>query len=89
MARCVEAEYRQALTAFVWWTAWSATTERPGGDSHIYEQLAARAAGGQYPALSLLMWTVFSVLFLIAGIALLGWHHARHKDEARAGASRQ
>jgi nitric oxide reductase large subunit len=27
------------------------------------------------------MWTVFSVLFLIAGIALLGWHHARHKDE--------
>jgi nitric oxide reductase subunit B len=27
------------------------------------------------------MWTVFSVLFLIAGIALLGWHHARHRDE--------
>ena len=27
------------------------------------------------------MWTVFSVLFLIAGIALLGWHHARHQDE--------
>ena len=22
------------------------------------------------------------MLFLIAGIALLGWHHARHKDEA-------
>ena len=30
------------------------------------------------------MWTVFSVLFLIAGIALLGWHHARHKDERRS-----
>ena len=28
------------------------------------------------------MWTVFSVLFLIGGIALLGWHHARHKDDA-------
>ncbi len=32
------------------------------------------------------MWTVFSVLFLIAGIALLGWHHARH---ARRGARRR
>ena len=37
---------------------------------------------GNTPPPHLLMWTVFSVLFLIAGIALLGWHHARHKDEA-------
>ena len=36
---------------------------------------------GNTPPPHLLMWTVFSVLFLIAGIALLGWHHARHKDE--------
>ena len=33
---------------------------------------------GNMPPGQLLMWTVFSVLFLIAGIALLGWHHARH-----------
>jgi nitric oxide reductase subunit B len=30
------------------------------------------------------MWTVFSVLFLIAGIALLGWHYAvNHSKEER------
>ena len=29
------------------------------------------------------VWTVFSVLFLIAGIALLGWHYARHARPER------
>jgi nitric oxide reductase subunit B len=24
------AEHRHALTAFIWWSAWSAVTERPG-----------------------------------------------------------
>src|SRR5690606_39116159 len=23
-------EYRQALTAFIWWSAWAAVTDRPG-----------------------------------------------------------
>src|SRR5262249_20631816 len=32
----------------------------------------------------LFMWTVFSVLFLIAGIALLAWHHASHREEPPA-----
>ncbi|MEO8018839.1 MAG: nitric-oxide reductase large subunit [Pseudomonadota bacterium] len=80
----IDADKRQALTAFIWWTAWSAVTERPG--KHItytnnwpYEPLV-----GNTPPGHLLLWTVFSVLFLIAGIALLGWHHARHKDEAPA-----
>ena len=42
--------HRRALTAFFWWTAWAATTERPGGSSHLHQQLAARAAGRQHAA---------------------------------------
>jgi len=88
--------YRQALTGFFWWTAWAASTERPGLTG---ETLAPDQAGvapqrvtytnnwpseplvGNRPPPSLWVWSAFSVLFLIAGIALLGWHHARTHDE--------
>jgi nitric oxide reductase subunit B len=73
---------RRALTAFIWWSAWSATTERPGGNVTYTNNWPHEPLVGNTPPSHLLMWTVFSVLFLIAGIALLGWHHARHRDEA-------
>ena len=72
---------RQALTAFIWWSAWSAVTERPGGKVTYTNNWPHEPLVGNTPPSHLLMWTVFSVLFLIAGIALLGWHHARHKEE--------
>src|SRR5262249_7819836 len=39
---------------------------------------------GNRPPAATYLWSAFSVLFLIAGIALLGWHHAttHGKDEA-------
>jgi nitric oxide reductase subunit B len=75
-------EKRQALTAFIWWSAWAATTERAGSNVTYTNNWPHEPLVGNVPASNLLMWTVFSVLFLIAGIALLGWHHARHRDEA-------
>jgi nitric oxide reductase subunit B len=80
----LEAGHRQALTAFIWWSAWSATTERPGGTVTFTNNWPHEPLVGNTPPSHLFMWTVFSVLFLIAGIALLGWHHARHKEEAPA-----
>ena len=74
-------EHRRALTAFIWWSAWAATTERPGGSVTYTNNWPYEPLVGNTPPSHLLMWTVFSVLFLIAGIALLGWHHARNKDD--------
>ncbi len=75
-------EHRAALSAFIWWSAWSAVTERPGKDITYTNNWPHDALVGNEPPSNLFIWTVFSVLFLIAGIALLGWYHARHKDEA-------
>jgi nitric oxide reductase subunit B len=75
-------EHRAALSAFIWWSAWSAVTERPGKDITYTNNWPHDSLVGNEPPGHLLMWTVFSVLFLIAGIALLGWYHARHKEEA-------
>ena len=73
---------RHDLTAFYWWAAWAAVTERPGAKvSYTNNWPADPTVGNEAPA-SAFLWTVFSVLFLIAGIGLLGWHHARSAHES-------
>lgn len=78
----LDPEHREALTAFIWWSAWSAVTERPGKNVTYTNNWPHDSLVGNTPPGNLLLWTVFSVLFLIAGIALLGWRHAQHKEEA-------
>jgi nitric oxide reductase subunit B len=77
-----DAEHRRALGAFFWWTAWAAAAERPGGEVSYTNNWPHDPTVGNEPPPNLLLWTVFSVLFLIAGIALLGWHHARSGHDA-------
>ncbi|RZA28562.1 MAG: nitric-oxide reductase large subunit, partial [Lysobacteraceae bacterium] len=83
-------EHRRALTAFFWWTAWAATTERAVEGETLAPDKAGVVAKkvtytnnwpsepliGNTPPPALWVWSAFSVLFLIAGIAILGWHHA-------------
>src|SRR5690606_18746265 len=86
-----DADHRRALTAFFWWTAWAAGTERPAdsGDTLAPEQSGVQSKVVTYtnnwpseplidntPPPSMWVWSAFSVLFLILGIAILGWHHA-------------
>jgi nitric oxide reductase subunit B len=63
------AEARQ-LTAFYFWTAWGATTDRPG-QNHLYQQLAARTPGGQQPTTGTLLWSLASVILLLAAAGAL------------------
>ena len=98
------AEHRRALTAFFWWTAWAATTERAATAGTLADEAGALAAGrpadarvtytnnwpseplvGNKPPPALFGWSVFSVLFLIAGIGLLGWHHAATHGKGEEG----
>jgi len=70
------AENRRALTAFFWWTAWAAVTNRPDSSITYTNNWPGEPLIGNRPPASTFLWSAFSVLFLIAGIALLGWHHA-------------
>ena len=92
-----DAANRRALTAFFWWTAWAATTERTATAGASQEASPSGVAEkrvtytnnwpneplvGNAPPAPLWAWSAFSVLFLLAGIGLLGWHHARtHGDD--------
>jgi len=78
-----DAQNRHALTAFFWWTAWAAMTNRPGMQITYTNNWPSEPLIGNRPPASTYLWSAFSVVFLIAGIALLGWHHAvsRSRDE--------
>ena len=81
-----DAQHRRALGAFFFWTSWAAVTERPGEPMSYTQNWPYEPLVGNTPTAPTFIWTVFSVLFMIAGIALLAWHNAvwHHKDKAEA-----
>ncbi|HMA13268.1 MAG TPA: nitric-oxide reductase large subunit, partial [Kiloniellaceae bacterium] len=78
-----DAEHRRLLGAFFWWTAWATVTERPGDTITYTNNWPSEPLVGNRPPTSTFLWSAFSVIFLLAGIAALGWHHAvTHGREA-------
>ncbi|WP_130619656.1 nitric-oxide reductase large subunit [Dyella amyloliquefaciens] len=77
-----EMEHRRVLTAFFWWTSWAAAAERPGHTISYTQNWPYDPLVGNTPTPTALMWSVFSVIFLICGIGLLGWYHTvqSHKE---------
>jgi nitric oxide reductase subunit B len=69
-------EHRRELTAFFFWSAWATVTTRPGSTMSYTSNWPYDPVVGNTPTSSAFLWTVFSVLFMIAGIGLLAWHYA-------------
>jgi nitric oxide reductase subunit B len=75
------AEDRKALAAFFFWSAWSATTDRPGESGLSYtsnwphEPLVGNTLTGTAS-----MWTTASIILLLAGVAAMVWYHGMHAE---------
>ncbi len=69
------------LNAFFFWVSWSCVTERPGQSITYTNNWPAEELVGNRPSGSLLLWTGFSVIVLIAGIGLMVWYYARRRGE--------
>jgi nitric oxide reductase subunit B len=78
-----DAGRRESLVAFYWWTAWAAVTQRPDKLISYTNNWPAEPLVGNEAPTATYLWTVFSVLFLLAGIGLLGWYYAvnGHRDD--------
>ena len=78
-------EDREALAAFFFWSAWSASTDRPGETGLSYtsnwphEPLVGNTLTGRRA-----MWTIASIILLLAGIAGMVWYHTAHAEEPRS-----
>ncbi|MBE0531870.1 MAG: nitric-oxide reductase large subunit [Rhodospirillales bacterium] len=75
-----DAEHRRVLSAFFWWTAWAAVTERPDSAVTYTNNWPSEPLVNNRPPPSTFLWSAFSVTFLLAGIGLLGWHYAASHD---------
>jgi nitric oxide reductase subunit B len=72
---------REQLGAFFFWTAWTSVTERPGETITYTNNWPHEPMVGNTPAAALGMWSIASVLFLIAGIGWLLWYQARRGED--------
>ncbi len=68
------------LDAFFFWATWATSTNRPGKEITYTNNWPAESLIGNKPTSSLILWTGFSVILLLAGIGLLAWYYATNKD---------
>ncbi len=80
-AAVTESDRLRELSAFFFWTAWAASTNRP--DDHItytnnwpYEPLVNNRPTGEA-----VVWTGVSIIMLLAGISAMAWWYASRRSE--------
>ncbi|MBQ0715124.1 MAG: nitric-oxide reductase large subunit [Paraperlucidibaca sp.] len=76
-------EHRRQLSGFFFWTSWAAVTQRPDSKSSFTNNWPYEPLVGNTPTPGTLIWSLFSVLFMIAGIALLAWHYAVYASQEK------
>jgi nitric oxide reductase subunit B len=80
-ATIMDPDRMAAMSTFFFWTAWAAVTLRPDDTITYTNNWPADKLVGNEPASSLLLWTGFSVILLLAGIGALSAYYAGHTDE--------
>jgi nitric oxide reductase subunit B len=76
----VNAGNAHALNAFYFWSAWAATTNRPGDTITYTSNWPHEPLVGNVPTAPVFLWTFLSILLLLAGIGALVWYYARMFD---------
>ena len=77
------AQRRAQLAHFFFWTAWAAATERPGHEATYTNNWPHEPLIGNHPSAENIIWSIASVVILLAGVGLLvwGWAFLREHDE--------
>ncbi|HEY8920956.1 MAG TPA: nitric-oxide reductase large subunit [Chitinophaga sp.] len=74
-------ERMRKMNAFFAWTTWVCITERPGSNITYTNNWPGDETVGNAPGAALHLWSGFSILLLLSGVALLILYHAKNKDE--------
>lgn len=74
---------REEMTQFFFWTAWAAATNRPDSDVTYTNNWPHEPLIDNRPTAENLIWSLVSIILLVAGIGGLvwGWAFLRNKDE--------
>jgi nitric oxide reductase subunit B len=77
-------ERQRKMNAFFFWSAWTCATNRPGGEVTYTNNWPAEALIDNKPGSSVVMWSIVSVIMLLAGVGALAWYQAangEHDDD--------
>jgi nitric oxide reductase subunit B len=64
------------MAAFFWWTAWAASTDRPGTDVTYTQNWPHEELIGNRPTGAAVVWSVISFVLLLAGVGGMVWYFA-------------
>ena len=74
-------ERMRFLAAFIFWTAWSAATNRPNDTVSYTHNWPHEPLIGNRPTGEAVLWTGVSIIMLLAGICAMVWWFAAQKQE--------
>ena len=74
-------ERMRQFAAFIFWTAWAASTNRPNDTITYTNNWPHEPLIGNRPTGDSVMWTGVSIIMLLAGICALVWWYASQKHE--------
>jgi nitric oxide reductase subunit B len=76
-------ERMRQLAGFIFWTAWSAASNRPGDNVSYTNNWPYEPLIGNRPTGDAVLWTGVSIIMLLAGICAMVWWYASQKEEPR------
>jgi len=78
------------MATFFFWTAWAASTNRPGQDVTYTQNRPHEEMVGNHPTGSTIVWSVISFVLLLAGIGAMIWYFGsqEHKPTSERTPSR-
>jgi nitric oxide reductase subunit B len=69
------------LAAFFWWTSWASVTNRPGDTVSYTQNWPHEPLVGNVATPGATLWSIVSVVLLIAAIGALVWFLSGHEEE--------
>lgn len=75
-----DAAKQQQLAAFFWWTAWAASTDRPGQSVTYTQNWPHEDLIGNRPTGNAVVWSIISFVMLLAGVGALVWYYGSKRE---------
>lgn len=73
------------LAAYFFWSAWAATTQRPGEALTYTSNWPHEELVGNTPTADSIVWTGISIILLLGGIGAMSWFYASRQHKAPEG----